>query len=107
MRSERFTPKRAADAKRGSVLQVAPSKRGFRPSARKRELEFGGQVAVDFETNADLNENGRGPSHEILPVWSVQPRGYYSKCIEAQVPSWYIRIHGCVRGGRGRPTAKM
>jgi hypothetical protein len=33
------------------------------------ELEFRRQIAVDFKTNADFNENGRCPGHPFSPFY--------------------------------------
>ena len=34
----------------------------------KSKLEFRRQVAVDFETDADFNQNRRRPGHTVLPL---------------------------------------
>src|SRR4051794_38517492 len=49
-----------------------------------KRSEFGWQVAVNLETDADLNEDGGGPGHAFLRLWSApfqgHPRDIHCKC---------------------------
>jgi hypothetical protein len=88
-------------ARHGLAPKCQISKGKIRKSEFRRHVTVGRHIAVDLQTDADFNQNGRRPSHGVLPLSDVVPTNIGPTKSEPQV-TFPAGVHAC-RAKRGGP----